>query len=1106
MPFIVDLPQEALPSLLGLLKLTYTRYQDRASRQAILDVYKELNAWNSTLFQKTLVPVLSREAEKICKRSASGQCVTPASDRFVLLTWMNAMTTFILEAATSAEDDKTTTTLLGLSVNGQGLLIDSLGDDSTKRSLWHSSVSHVRRSFRNQATHIPRLFDTALTNPSNAVLIGILIDVSLHLKRVDGKALYLTTTTREPQLIDYYLKNIISSRTPLRHAAMVAFGGFIHAIVDEAKFRAQFLPVLEKMMLRSPEIALQALAAIIPSFSFDPSSLFASHLVDPVSNHLRSTSAAVRQGAMTLWRALATASVTISDLINITQHVTTPLKQGKISTPEHRICLYQALAELAQHNDAHLSDCVLTNGYLTVLLGNKKEANEQAMVQAIQGCGKHVAVVLYNDVYCQEHSTLINDVIKVMTDGLVSPKATLRTQWAYVVGTTYWQHQQPTVTLADQALKYLTPLFATTTKIQAKPLAWKDGPLEGYVLVALLSGRIQSTWTSIPTGVADLIKKNNYPASLIPSNGSANSFLLMDRVYMKAVSEEEGVWFTHALISVLMQLDLSSSEQANQVGQAIVWMLTSHPVHTVRRLVYQGVAAASQLQPQKLASVMPRALTCWLMDLEKETRGSVAVVAASNVADSTDPLVSHYRLASALGAMTSFASQVSTEIKESILVELIILAHHSLIVSPTDKYNWITLVQRAGLNPGALVKSHARRLKELVTSTLMTDSKDSKLFYEAALAAISTLSFIDASSFASFADHTKLLDPSLMTGIGDLEYNIWQTPEGTNFVDVLKKKSDRLESRGRKTKDQEWEDELRAELAAKNKTQRKLTKEEQVAVNGQQRKEADVRAKVQGVYDQINVGLDILGALFTQNGSQQEKEDNGMVLEAMQALLAMAKSNAGILVQDKLVDTYLGLGRTQHELDGALADAICLATLRCNQVKDIPARWLDEPLVDLMNRILYKLRFLTESRPLSASAFAFCFPALYQVIKQGGIPKTSDMAMEQVALALDIVGFHTSLVGTTCWIPRQDLIECLLYSIREYPGHGKATKTSLVTLCSAMDGTTISTQEYDALFHGLLSDDPTVRLAALQGLEVNIFYYFWFDKVVLIVLVFACGE
>lgn len=67
----VDLPPEALPMLLHLVFLTYNRYRDRASRFAILDVLRELDNWNPELFQKTFVPIVVREAEKIGKRSAA---------------------------------------------------------------------------------------------------------------------------------------------------------------------------------------------------------------------------------------------------------------------------------------------------------------------------------------------------------------------------------------------------------------------------------------------------------------------------------------------------------------------------------------------------------------------------------------------------------------------------------------------------------------------------------------------------------------------------------------------------------------------------------------------------------------------------------------------------------------------------------------------------------------------------------------------------------------------------------------------------------------------------------------------------------------------------
>lgn len=68
----IDLPVEALAPLLHLIFLTISRYQDRESRKAIVEALKELNNWNPEVFQKTIIPVIVREAEKCGKRKPTG--------------------------------------------------------------------------------------------------------------------------------------------------------------------------------------------------------------------------------------------------------------------------------------------------------------------------------------------------------------------------------------------------------------------------------------------------------------------------------------------------------------------------------------------------------------------------------------------------------------------------------------------------------------------------------------------------------------------------------------------------------------------------------------------------------------------------------------------------------------------------------------------------------------------------------------------------------------------------------------------------------------------------------------------------------------------------
>jgi hypothetical protein len=64
---------------------------------------------------------------------------------------------------------------------------------------------------------------------------------------------------------------------------------------------------------------------------------------------------------------------------------------------------------------------------------------------------------------------------------------------------------------------------------------------------------------------------------------------------------------------------------------------------------------------------------------------------------------------------------------------------------------------------------------------------------------------------------------------------------------------------------------------------------------------------------------------------------------------------------------------------------------------------------DLVTRVLYRLRFQTERQPLDAGTYAFVSPLLSNAISKGGLGVARDeteKALEQLALAIDVIGFH----------------------------------------------------------------------------------------------------
>jgi hypothetical protein len=292
-----------------------------------------------------------------------------------------------------------------------------------------------------------------------------------------------------------------------------------------------------------------------------------------------------------------------------------------------------------------------------------------------------------------------------------------------------------------------------------------------------------------------------------------------------------------------------------------------------------------------------------------------------------------------------------------------------------------------------------------------------------------------------------------------------------------------VENRNRKDyQTEKWERELRESIAKKKGDPSlrtpKLTKEEQAAVDAQLAKESEIRKDVEKIRLKLTRGLDIVNALVESNSEVVEKH----IVEFMR-MLNIVVQKGGPLVGDKAVNTYLRINKCTSEKIEDIRDFIGWATLRAMNVREIPEKWLQESLGNLTTRVLYRLRFITERSLLPPSSFAYCFPLIHQVIKKGGIGYENDVEslMDQVALGLDIIYFHSS-IGSSPLLPRTEMIQALLQIVKEHPKLNKRARISLVNLCEAI-GETAERKEIDMLFNGLLSPEPFVRHASLQALN-----------------------
>lgn len=354
------------------------------------------------------------------------------------------------------------------------------------------------------------------------------------------------------------------------------------------------------------------LAHMMPALSFDPSALFAKKLVDPLLNHMRSTSAVTRVDAMLLWKALSKICRDETQLIAVCTNTGKLMTTGKVTSWEHRILIYQAVASLAEPALPEVSQKA-AEIYVTMVA---KEANEQALAAAIQGLGHHLSVLTSSKEVLSKYQAVVDKALKAMSDGLASTKALARKSWAMALGQLIMSSPQQGEHLADVLPKLLTALFSTFKKIAEKPLAWKDGPMEAYILIAIVTGKI-SLWSTIPANIATLLKAEKYPSSILACD-TKPSFFLLDRVYTKALGAEEGHWFVKALESTLNNTSIDTLEKnktTNYLAQAMIWALTSHPEYSVRREAYNAAKRLAEKIPQQLGQVIRPGLTSWLRDV-----------------------------------------------------------------------------------------------------------------------------------------------------------------------------------------------------------------------------------------------------------------------------------------------------------------------------------------------------------------------------------------------------------------------------------------------------------------------------------------------------------
>ena len=327
------------------------------------------------------------------------------------------------------------------------------------------------------------------------------------------------------------------------------------------------------------------------------------------------------------------------------------------------------------------------------------------------------------------------------------------------------------------------------------------------------------------------------------------------------------------------------------------------------------------------------------------------------------------------------------------------------------------------------------------------------------------------------------LQPDYLQNIGPEEAAIYRTPEGTAFVDVLSKKNDNNVP-NKNVKDYDllkWEEELRSTLAKKQGQHKKLSAEETAKVKAQLDKESKIREMVAEVATCIFRGLGIIQSLALGPPTDVE----AWIGPTIESFFGAVSKGAVLIAGEAAATAYLALSNLTSDRLGTLRLSIGLAALRAVGVARLPEDYTQEPLADLVTRVLYRLRFSGEQRPFDTVSLLYMLPLVHEVLASGGVGKApGEEADEQITLALEFLSFHLDRYDNLN-LPRAHTSKVLIEAMQRFPQHYRSLKECLVGIGRAIapEATEAEVQVY---LDGCIVPQPSVRQTALQVIDSDL--------------------
>ncbi len=1056
-----------------LLFRTYSFYQDRESRAAVQNILRTLfqGRQQTECDNATFDPVLDLFVKKV--KDEAQKTTIATGDAYVLLEWL----TVIVGEGSSANFNNNKTHLIPSMVTA---LNTCLGPDS-KPTIQRQALRIARRALRKlfqqksqpAAEVIENVHNVLMTisdSPKYAPMVGVLCGVCA--RKPEWKDVVEKHTS---EYYAFYAKHIIGSKAPVPDHMANGMHDFFIDYTTEGDVEKQVIEPLSKALLRAPEIVLRNVVTYLINAlpqTIDFTKIFETKLLKPLLANVKSANAIIRDGALSSFKAAIPRCKDIEAYSRIAKEIADPLRTGKVPSAEHR-------ALFAEMLNVFPVDVTLTTLIMPALgAAASKEANEAALTAELKTMSEIAIWALKNN------QSLAKEVLDQFSKGAKDKKAPLRRLWTLRIAEMLWaqdnadiEKNTAAIELAVATIPSFCDLFA---EVASNPLAAAQSGLvaPAYALTALASTKLapmKNDKVDAALKKADIIKN----AMVFEPKPS---FLLNHRVYTKLTHDDEFVWLSRAFSVTSVKAAEAGTDSAVAIAwsQAIISAICSYDTKPdARRTCVQILSETYAQSPEKVSAMIVAGLWRWVRVLESGEKDTAAA------ASKTDRSQLHL-VARAICITSEEASKLNSKVtKESLeeqMINMLVIARPELLPG----ISWIHLCLRVGVDPGSLARQHADALLEQVIKVTSFDesvAEQESSLRIAAFNAAAELAFVQPDTMTPRVVELfqRDLDPKQLDNVGPTEAAIFRTPEGTAFVDVLAKKTQETVP-NKNTKDYDtlkWEAELRAQLAETKGQQKKLTPEENAKVQAQLKKEEGIRKQVKALETRLIRGVGIIKALAVGPPTEARL----WMGPAVSALVKVMTAGAGLITGDAPADAYRLLSEKVANRVGPMRPFIGVATLRAMGVTHIPENLTQEPLGELVTRVLYRLRFAGEQRPFDTVSLTYILPLVFLVLQAGGFGSQDDQEA-QIILALEFLNFHTDAASDTI-VPRDEILTTLIQSMQRYKNHYKVIKDCLADLARCI-APTINEQEIAILSRGGIVPEVDVRTSVLTAISAEV--------------------